>query len=152
MVLQSEHLLETLLDLERSRQLEREIRLEAEALLEGLRGMSEAHEQQDLFQSLVQALRTVINFEEAFLLRATKTPQMAVLATTLPAIHEGSWQIGPVFAKTMAGKPVASYDISQVPEWKDLPSSITDRIRSALHIGMKGHAWEAILVVTHAQP
>lgn len=151
MVLQSEQLLETLLDLERSRQLEREIRLEAEALLEGLRGMSEAHEQQDLFQSLVQAMRTVIDFEEAFILRATKMAQMAVLATTLPSIHEGRWEIGPVFAKAIAGKPVASFDIHQVPEWQMQPLSIKARIRSALHIGMRGQAWEAVLVVTHSQ-
>lgn len=152
MVLQSEQLLETLLDLERARQRERDIRLEAEALLDGLRGMGEAHTQQELFQSLVLALRNVIDFEEAFILRATQSPQLAVLATTLPAIHDGRWQIGPVLAKAIAGKPVASFDVAQVPEWKEHPSSITDRIRSALHIGLKGHAWEAILVVTHSLP
>ena len=151
MVLPSEQLLETLLDLERSRQIEREIRLEAEALLEGLRGMGEAHEQQDLFQSLVLAMRTIIDFEEAFILRATRNAHMAVLATTLPAIHEGRWMFGPVFAKAIAGKPVASFDICQVPEWQDQPPVITTQVRSALHIGMRGQAWEAILVLTHSQ-
>ncbi len=150
MVIHSEQLLETLLDLERSRQRERETRLEAEALLEGLRSMGEAHEQQELFEALVLSLRTVIDFAEAFILRTTKTSQMTVLATTLPAIHEGIWTIGPVFAKAIAGKPVASFDIRQVPEWQHQPAPITAAIGSALHIGMRGQAWEAILVVTHA--
>jgi len=151
MVIQSEQLLETLLDLERSRQRERESRIEAEALLDGLRGMSGAQEQQDLFQALLLALRNVIDFEQSFILQARNEQEMTVLATTLPAIQDSRWEIGPVFTKTLAGKPVASFDVSQVPEWKQQPAEVVANIRSALHIGLQGSAWKTILVITHSQ-
>ena len=152
MVIQSEQLLETVLDLERSRQREREIRLEAEALLEGLRGMSGAQAQEDLFQALLLALRNVIDFEQAFILQVQNSDTMAVLATTLPTIDQSRWQIGPIFKKALNGKPVASFDVSQVPEWQHQPPAVHASIRSALHIGLKGNTWEAILVVTHKEP
>nr|WP_321465301.1 sensor domain-containing diguanylate cyclase [uncultured Desulfobulbus sp.] len=152
MVIQSEQLLETVLDLERSRQREREIRLEAEALLEGLRGMSGTQEQEDLFQALIHALRNVIDFEQAFILQARAATTMTVLATTALSMKNSRWQIGPVFAKALQGKPVATFDVSQVPEWKDQPPEIRTNTRSALHIGLKGSAWDTMLVVTHSHP
>ena len=125
--------------------------MEAEALLEGLRGMSGAHEQEDLFLALVLALRNVIDFEEAFILQATSWSRMTVLASTFSTVSDSSWVIGPVFKKAMSGRPVATFDISQVPEWKDQPNLITGNIRSALHVGLRGNAREAILVVTHSE-
>lgn len=150
MIIQSEQLLETVLDLERSRQREREIRLEAEALLEGLRGMSGTQEQEDLFQALVLALRNVIDFEQAFILQARNSEKMTVLAATCAAIKACIWQIGPVFKKALSGKPVASFDVSQVPEWKNQPEVVVAENRSALHVGLQGSAWQTILVVTHS--
>jgi len=152
MVIRSEQLLETLLDLERSRQREREIRLEAEALLEGLRGITGAHERHELFRSLLLALRTVIDFEEAFILQSADDGKLCVLATTLDALHDTVWELGSVFRRALSGRPVASFDIAQVPEWKQQPSGVTHGIVSALHIGLHGGGWEAILVVTHSQP
>jgi diguanylate cyclase (GGDEF)-like protein/PAS domain S-box-containing protein len=150
MVIRSEQLLETLLDLERSRQREREIRVETEALLEGLRGIADADEWEPLFQSLVQTLGRVIDFEEAFILEATNSEKMVVLAATFEAVRNSVWPIGPVFRKALVGKPVASFDISLVPEWANQPPEMVAGIRSALHIGLRGNGWAAILVVTHS--
>jgi len=149
MVIQSEQLLETVLDLERSRQRERDIRLEAEALLEGLRGMSGAQDKEELFSALVQALRSVIDFDQAFILQAKNATAMTVLATTCASIQDSHWKIGPVFSKALSGKPVASFDITQVPEWKQLPAATVSTVRSALHIGLSGSSKKTLLVVTH---
>jgi diguanylate cyclase (GGDEF)-like protein/PAS domain S-box-containing protein len=152
MIIQPEQLLETLLDLERSRQREREIRLEAEALLEGLRGITGADEREGLFQSLVVALGSVIEFEEAFILEAADAETMLVLAATFDAVKGSVWRIGPVFRKALIGKPVASFDISLVPEWAAQPPEVIAGISSALHIGLRGKGWAAILVATHSHP
>ncbi len=150
MVIQSEQLFETVMDLERSRQREREIRMESEALLEGLRAMSEAHSQEALFQALVGVLRNVVDFEEAFILQADDPEKMTVLATTFDALKNSTWTGGTMFRKVLAGKPVAAFDISLVPEWQGQPAHITEKICSALHIGLQGSALKAILVVTHS--
>ena len=152
MVIQSEQLLETVLDLERSRQREQEIRMESEALLEGLRAMSEAHSQEALFQALVSALRRVIDFEEAFILQTGDQEKMTVLATTFDASQNSIWTEGSMFKKVLAGKPVAAFDISLVPEWQNQPAHVTENVCSALHIGLHGSTLNAILVVTHSAP
>ena len=152
MVIKSEQLLETVLDLERSRQREREIRMESEALLEGLRAMSEAHSQEELFQALVSSLRNVIDFEQAFILQADDHEKMTVLVTTFEASQNSTWIEGSMFKKVLAGKPVAAFDIFLVPEWQNQPASVTKQIGSALHIGLKGSALKAMLVVTHSAP
>lgn len=152
MTIKSEQLLETVLDLERSRQREREIRMESEALLEGLRAMSEAHSQDALFQALVSALRNVIVFEEAFILEAGDSDELTVLASTFEAPRSSAWAVGSMFKKVLLGKPVAAFDISLVPEWQDQPRPVTEKISSALHIGLQGSSLKAILVVTHSAP
>lgn len=151
-MIRSEQLLETVLDLERSRQREREIRMEVEALLEGLRGITGADQWDALFHSLVQTLGRVIEFEEAFILQATDADKMEVQAATFEEVKGSVWRIGSVFRKALVGKPVASFDISLVPEWADQPQPVVGGIRSALHIGLRGKGWAAILVVTHSSP
>nr|WP_320189955.1 sensor domain-containing diguanylate cyclase [uncultured Desulfobacter sp.] len=150
MVIKSEQLLETVMDLERSRQREHEIRMESEALLKGLRAMGGAHSQNELFQALVSSLRNVIDFEQAFILQADDQGKMTVLATTFAACKNSIWTKESMFKKILAGKPVAAFDISLVPEWQNQPESVTKTIRSALHIGLKGSALNAMLVITHS--
>ena len=149
MVIQSEQLLESLLDLERSRQREREIRVESEALLKGLRGITGAQDRTELFLSLVDALRKVIDFENAFLLDAAQEGRMTILASTLEELINTIWIPGSVFKRVLAGRPIASFDIALVPEWKSQPDSVKNKITSALHIGLHGGNWNAILVITH---
>lgn len=151
MIFKSEQLLEVLLDLERSRQREQRTRIEAESMLQGLRGISAATDHQELFLSLVGALRKVIPFEHAFILEMRLDNRMTALVSTLEAIRRSEWIPGSLFSRVLAGRPIASYDVSLVPEWKDMPSAITTRVTSALHIGLHGGGWKAILVITHPE-
>lgn len=142
--------MESLLDLEKSRQRERDIRLEAEALLKGLHGIAGALNQDELFRSLVEALRNVIVFEDAFILQLAGENDMTVLATTSDVVAESVWEPQSVFKRVLAGRPIASFDINQVPEWQSQPESIKTTISSALHIGLHGGGWDAILIITHS--
>ena len=151
MVIQAEQLLESVLELERSRQREREIRLEAESLLDGLRVMSGGQEEGDLFAGLVQALRKVIDFEQAFILQENTASSMTVFATTFAAVKGSQWTIGPVFHKALQGKPVAAFDVSQISEWQQFPQKMVAGIRSALHIGLSGSNKKTLLIVTHSE-
>lgn len=152
MVTQSEQLFETVLDLEGSRQREREIRMESKALLEGLRAMGEAHSRSKLFQAIVSSLRNVIDFKQAFILQADDQKKMTVLATTLDTLKNSTWTEGSMFKTVLTGKPVAVFDISLVPEWQNMSAYATKKIPSALHIDLKESTLQAILVVTHSEP
>lgn len=149
MVIQSEQLLESLLDLERARLREHEIRVETETLLEGLRRITIAQERGDLFLALVETLRNIIDFDDAFILQAESNNKMTVLATTLDILNDSVWIPDSVFRKTLIGRPIASFDIALVPEWQQQPEALKKTIASALHIGLRGGGRDAILIITH---
>lgn len=152
MVIKSEHLLESLLDVERARQREHEIRVETEALMEGLRGIARAKDTDTLFRSLVDVLRTVIEFEHAFILDAEFREKMTVIVSTFDGVEDTVWKMGSVFSKALSGRPIASFDVEQIPEWQQQPASVRQNITSALHVGLHGGNWDAILVITHSKP
>ena len=152
MVIKQEQLLESLLDLERSRQRERNIRLETESLLNGLRGIADAKGRQELFRSLLEALGNVLNFHHAFILETDENDWMTVLATTFEPVIKTKWRKEKVFKRALCGRPIASYNTSLVPEWKKQPADILQEMISALHIGLQGGEWSALLIVTHNAP
>lgn len=152
MSLEAEKLLETVLDLERTRQRERELRLETEALLNGLHHITASHERDDLFQALVRVLHTILDFEDAFILEMNDDGQMSLFEATSHLLDGAVWEPGSVFKRALEGGPVACFNVELVPEWARQPVSIRKRIRSALHIGLKGVYHQAILIVTHSEP
>lgn len=152
MTTKSEQLLETLLDLERSRQRERDLRIESEALLEGLRSITDAQDTETLFRALVRVLHSVIDFEDAFILQAQNGQEIVSIASTSEKIKNSTWQFLSVFNRVLAGQPVATFDVDQVPEWAQQPRAVREGVKSALHIGLLGAQRAAILVVTHPDP
>ncbi|MCF6179685.1 MAG: hypothetical protein L3J63_09900, partial [Geopsychrobacter sp.] len=136
MSIKSEQLLETLLDLERSRQREHDLRIESEALLEGLRNLAGARDTESLFQNLVRVLHVVIDFEEAFILQAQTDGTMSPIASTSRQMEGTTWPLLSVFKRVLAGRPVATFDVDQVPEWASQSPCIRADVKSALHIGL----------------
>ncbi|MGL1931021.1 MAG: GGDEF domain-containing protein [Desulfotalea sp.] len=150
MVIKSEKLLETLFDLEKSRLKEKSLRVETEALLKGLQGMSRARRKSELFTSLVETLRNVIEFEDAFILEVVEHKKMTILAATCTAVENTVWEPQSFFKRVLAGSPIASFDVGLVPEWQAQPGSVRANIASALHMGLHSAGWEAIFIITHS--
>jgi diguanylate cyclase (GGDEF)-like protein/PAS domain S-box-containing protein len=148
----SEQLLETLLDLERSRQRERKLRIESEALLDGLRSITDSQDTQALFQALVRVLHSVFDFEDAFILQAQTGAEMVPIASTSKSIQGSTWPTLAVFTRVLAGRPAATFDVTQLSEWAEQPASVLKNVKSALHIGLHIGQHVAILVVTHSSP
>lgn len=149
MVIKSEKLLESLLDIEKARMGEREVRIEVEALLEGLQGIVKARQKDELFNALSSALQNIIAFEDAFILEFSSENVMTVLATTNPLFNDTVWEPNSIFKRALKGRPIASFDVAQALEWKAQPDPLKANIGSALHIGLHGGDWDAILVITH---
>lgn len=150
MVIESEKLLESLLDLEKSRLREQDIRIETEALLKGLHGMARSQRKDELFKTLTEALRNVIEFEDAFILEMAENNKMTILAATCSAVENSVWEPRSVFNRVLAGRPIACFDVGLVPEWQAQPDRVKANIASALHIGLHSGGWDAILIITHS--
>jgi|GEM_PF-589456 len=105
----------------------------------------------DLFFNLIQALHTIIDFEEAFILQMQDDQRMLAMASTSKKLQGTLWEPDSVFKDVLSGKPVASQDINLVNEWACQSQAVRENIGSALHISLYGGRL-SILVITHSQP
>lgn len=150
MVIESEQLFEAFLDLEKSRKSERDVRIETQALLNGLHSMTGAQEKEELFDSLVETLQNVIEFEDAFIIEQSDEAEMTILATTSTVFSDTAWEPQSLFKRVLNGRPIASFNITHIAEWAAQPDKVKNQVASALHIGLHGGGWHAILIVTHS--
>lgn len=150
---EDEVLREVLLDLERARNFERELRRETEGLLAGLKILALEEPGEQTFSALLEALRQSFGYERALVLGLTQTEQaeMQVLACTDARFRQGKWRAQALFQDVLAGRPVAVFDLERVPEWQAQPSSWHECCRSALLIPLHGLSQKAILVATHSE-
>lgn len=151
MVIDTEKILETLVDLERSRLREKNLRQDSEAFLNGLRGINNATDHKSLFSTFIQTLHDILEFEEAFILSVESDNSTFLLATTSSLFRDLNWNFGSVFQRALRGKPIATFNINKVHEWKHQPAKIKSSISSALHIGLKGGNSNALLILTHSK-
>ncbi len=150
-VTQSEQLLETLLDLERSRQREQALRVESMALLNGLQAIAEAQDIEELFYVLIDVLRSLVKFQDAFILTTCDDGTMVPAVSTSEALKSTTWKPESLFRRVLAGKPAAVFDIELVPEWAGLPEVACKGIKSALHVRLSSGENAAILTCVHSE-
>ncbi len=145
----SERTLEVLLDLERARQREHQLRIESEALLEGLRAITFSNSTETLFSGLVEVLHQLFEFDEAFILQLRDDGRLHPVISTAGEVMECVWRPRAMLKRVLGGKPSAVFDVNQVPEWKETGLATRLPIKSALHIHLHTGHHPAILVCAH---
>lgn len=146
---QSERTLEVLLDLERARQREHQLRIESEALLDGLRAITFSDSTETLFSGLVEVLHLLFEFDEAFILQQQDNGLLYPIISTTTEIMHSNWRPQAMLQRVLNGKPSAVFDVNEVPEWRE--TGLVERlaVKSALHIHLHTGSHAAILVCTH---
>ncbi len=149
-VLGTERLHEALLELDRAREREKSLRVESEALLEGLRVLMLERNTRAMFADLLQVFRSVLSFEVAFLLVGEGDRTMRAAAATAPELVGSVWVVEAMFRRVLAGKPAAVFAVGQVPEWQQQERRPVG-MQSALHIPLSGPTRTAMLVCAHSE-
>lgn len=147
-----EELRETLVDLERARRHEQQLRFESEGLLEGLTALTEARDTGEVFDKLSRVLRRFVPFEEAFILLATGAGTFRPLRATSPLFADLEWRSGAMLQRVLDGQIVCVFDIAHLPEWQEQPTAVRARVRSVIHAPLCTETLSAVLVFVHAQP
>lgn len=147
-----EELRAAMVDLERSRQHERQLRFESEGLLEGLQALTEARDTQQVFDKLSRVLRRFVPFEDAFILLAAGDGRLRPLRATAPIFEELEWRAGEMLSRVLGGQTVCVFDIGQVPEWQGQPEAVRARVRSVIHAPLRTETLTAVLVFVHSLP
>jgi diguanylate cyclase (GGDEF)-like protein len=146
----AEELREALIDLDRAREHERQMRLQTETLLEGLRVLTQAQNTRDLFVELLSVLRRFVPFEAAFLLQEAADGMLEVTQSTSAAFEGLRWARGSLSERVASGRIVPAFDIADVPEWQAWSGHIQG-VCSALHVPLHTTDRCSMLVLTHAQ-
>ncbi|MBN2752546.1 MAG: sensor domain-containing diguanylate cyclase, partial [Rhodospirillaceae bacterium] len=145
-----ELLRESLIQLDRSRQHERNMRLETEGLLRGLRILTEVRDTQGVFDSLAGALRHMVPFEDAFLLSLEGRSGYRVIRSTSRHYLGLKWSPQGMLERVLKGETVAVFDTRQAPEWRDLPPATLEHVRSAVMVSIRSEVLRAAMVFVHS--
>ncbi|MFM7201555.1 MAG: GAF domain-containing protein [Myxococcota bacterium] len=140
---------ETLFELAKARDREREMRQESQALLEGLRILTLSQQPQSLFLELLEVLRGALEFESAVVLREGEDHQLHPEAFTDPA-HAG--RVIPrhaLFERVLQGAPTALVDVSRIPDWPFTQAEVCGG--SALLAPLRGGQTTSLLICLHQQ-
>ncbi|WP_036831025.1 PAS domain-containing hybrid sensor histidine kinase/response regulator [Photobacterium sanctipauli] len=144
---ESEKLQETLLDLLRSQEREKQLKEENTAILAGMSAMAGANNKRQVFNSLLSVLRKYIGFEHALVLtREDETSPLQELVTTCRYFESSIWPIGNTFIRSMNGESIALFDPMQVYEFQDLPDEMLYYCKSVLLTGVKVSSGDALLL------
>lgn len=147
-----EHLRESLIELDRLRLHERNLRLESEALMRGLRALSEAQDTGAMFDALADVLRDMVPFADAFLLAMGGRGGFRVVRSTAPRFLGLRWSPRAVLGRVLEGETVALFDTRLSQEWADLPQAALNAARSAIMVPIRSQAISAAIVFIHPAP
>jgi anti-anti-sigma regulatory factor len=146
---EQERLRETLARTEHALDLERKLRGDAEAMLEGLRGLSSIGSVEEAGAALLSALRRLFHCRDAVMLVDEGEGALVAHDATSPSLAGSRWTIGPLLRRVLAGQPVALFEVRDVPEWAEQPEAVRAAVRSALHVPLITSRRAAVLVATH---
>ncbi|WP_437337536.1 STAS domain-containing protein [Sorangium sp. So ce394] len=140
---------ETIAELQRAREEERALRLEAEGLAEALLLFTEPGTFAETLARIVEATARTVGAPAGLVIAFAEGADGHVVASTDPRLSATVWRRGPAFDRALAGRPVASFDLAQLAEWQRQPASVLERCGSALHAPLQAGPERALLVLTH---
>lgn len=149
----TESLREALLDLERSKQIEQETRIESEYILACLNTLARVGLQSNALPTLLEELKPVFEYEQAFVLVANpkNLDHFSVTASTHPCFEQSQWSSEWLSSRVSVRKPLIAFNIRTMPMWQQQDPAIQQAVSSALHIALRPLPKPAYLICTHSQ-
>jgi hypothetical protein len=147
-----ERLREAVISLERSRQRERELRAVEASMVDVVRVLALAERREETFDSLLEALRGVLPFEEAAILARADDGSFRPVARTCAWLAALRLYPEHMLERVLAGEIVAAFDAALIPEWRAQPTDVRARSRSVIHLPLGAPPPAMVLVCTHTQP
>ena len=145
----AEGLREAVLKLERAREHERALRVQAERVLEGVLEIAAADTVERTLAVIEGAFRKVFGVEEGFVIHFDAEGHGVAAALGAPRFAASRWHAGAALGRALSGAPVAIFDVREVPEWREQPEELLAGVVSALHVGLRVGELSALVVLVH---
>jgi signal transduction histidine kinase/CheY-like chemotaxis protein len=143
-----ENLLETLLELKRSRYREKLISEENAILLNTISTMGEASTRKEIFDVLLNSLQKFIAFENAIVLSRFENGNYYTLLSTDGSYYAVNWLDDPKFERAINGESILIFEPTSLINFRhnyfvsNLPGSV-------LLTGMKSSSSDSLIILTH---
>jgi len=147
-----ERLREALIDLERSRRRERELRAVETSMVDVVRVLALAERRRETFGSLLDVLREVLPFEEAAILVRGEDATWRPIALTREWMSTLQLKPEKMLTRVLDGQIVVTFDASLIPEWRVQSAEVAAHARSIIHVPLRSGADAVLLICTHSQP
>jgi signal transduction histidine kinase len=147
-----ERLREALIDLERSRRREHELRRVEGSLLDVVHILALAEHREQTFDALLRTLRGMLDFEEAAIFAPAENACYAAIASTCGWLAEVRLEAHQTLKRVLDGHTVISFNAWAIPEWQRQNEEIRAHVHSAIHLPMRTGAEGVLLVCTHSSP
>lgn len=141
-------LLDALLNLDKARNREKQLREEADALLQGMEIIISSESTREAFKQVLEVLRELIKFDDAFVLKEQAKGSLSTVASTSPKFENLVWLPGAMLKHVLSGNSVNLRDISSSTDWQGQPVTVRRNVTAALHTPFNTIAQRAILVCT----
>ena len=147
---ETEKLQETLLDLLRCQEKEKQTNAENTAILSGLSAMAGANNKKQVFNALLAVLRQYISFEYALVLtREDNTSVLEELVTTHSDFESTVWPVHQTFSRALKGECISLFAPNFVFEFQFLEDHLKKHCQSALLTGVNASSGGALLLFLH---
>jgi hypothetical protein len=149
----NERLREIVIDLEMSKDRERELRALSDSLYEGVKALTSSNESHVIFKNLITSLESAFKFD--FALVATKRLSENLSSediyldcsyATDERFEELSWQAKKTFGRILKGKPVVLASIERIEEWGAISDELKQEIQSSVYLPVIGQRNAAIIM------
>lgn len=145
---QSEQLNELMLELEQSRQREKQLARENHTILRALSSITTSENHHQIFKEIKRVLSLYIDFDDFVVLTRTDSSQLfQTLLTTNQVFNDYVWQRENKFSRAVAGECIILFQPNVLVEFSGFNSLIKDELQSALLIGVKGQVSESIILL-----
>lgn len=143
-----ENLLETLLELKRSRYREKLISEENAILLNTISTMGEASTRKEIFDILLNSLQKFITFENAIVLSRFENGNYYTLLSTDGSYYAVNWLDDPKFERAINGESILLFEPTSLINFRH-NYFVTNLPGSVLLTGMKSSSSDSLIILTH---
>jgi diguanylate cyclase (GGDEF)-like protein/PAS domain S-box-containing protein len=145
-----EALRENLAELNRARQHERDLRMQTEALLQGLHIMNAAKDRDTLFDQMIRILQRLVPFDDG-LLMIEDNDGYRVVRSNMPGHQNVFWPACSLLRRVTHGETIGLFDVHLSESWRESAPDSLATVKSAILMPIQSETSVAIMVFVHPQ-
>ncbi|MCF8779960.1 ATP-binding protein [Vibrio sp. IRLE0018] len=145
---EKEALHDALVELKKSREIEKRLAGENSAILSAISAMSEAKNTHEIFLGLHRVLNKYIDFDDFVVItRHSRQENFKTLLTTNQVFNDTEWSDGTKFNRVLNGECILLFEPIALTEFEKLNSFVKSHINSVLLTGINAQVTQSVILL-----